>query len=61
MFEEVCQTDRPYIDWVFREEKSGELSPNLAALVAYVGVHVELFGNNSGTFWSATGAQMHSG
>ena len=35
-FEEVCQTDRPYIDWVFREEKSGELSPNLAALVAYV-------------------------
>ena len=35
-FKDVAKEDRSYVEWALREEKSGELSPNLAAFVCYV-------------------------
>lgn len=35
-FEDVAKEDRSYVEWAFREARSGELSSNLAAFVHYV-------------------------
>ena len=35
-FEYVAREDRSYVEWALREERSGELSTNLAAFVGYV-------------------------
>ena len=37
-FEDVAKEDRSYVEWAFREARSGELSSNLAAFVHYVRV-----------------------